>query len=166
MRPGVELEWLHRAVELSSRSAVAYKAAFMLTPIPRLERHLLDRCTECYVLLERLLGVLLDQGMATEGMRAMLERLDMDPARHERLESALAEARSCDRELGRMMDKVLSGELRLPAGLEAYLAAKRPDLQAPEQERRGAASSGTLDAAMPGRTLPTATVAAVTAARC
>lgn len=132
MSGSVEVEWLRQAIELCSRSAVAYKAAFMLDPAPRLERRLLDRCTDRYALLERLLGFLLDQGMAAERMRAMLERLDTDPARYGRLESALDEARACDRELARMTDRALAGDLRLPKALEIYLAGKRADLEALE----------------------------------
>jgi hypothetical protein len=127
MSSGAEVEWLQRAVELCSRGAVAYKAAFMLTPVPRLERRLLDRCTDRYALLERLLSFLLDQGMAADDMRAMLERLDGDPARHDRLDAALAEARACDCALARMVDAALAGELRLPKTLEEYLTAKRSD---------------------------------------
>ncbi|MEK0082269.1 hypothetical protein [Benzoatithermus flavus] len=138
MSSGGEVDWLRRAVELCSRSAAAYKAAFMLTPISRLERHLLDRCTERYALLEHLLGFLLEHGMAAEGMRAMLERLDTDPARHARFENALAEACSYDRELVRLIDRALSGGLRLPAALGECLAAKRRDLEAHGQGHGGA----------------------------
>jgi hypothetical protein len=140
MRASGELEWLQESIECCSRSAVAYKAAFMLARDPGLDRRLLARCADRYALLERLLNLLGEQGIAPERMRAMLDGVDGDPARHGRLKDALEEAVAGDRRLRALLVQV-AAHVDLPAGCATYLARQRrllqrsevPDLLAPDR---------------------------------
>jgi hypothetical protein len=134
MRGGSDVDWLLSAIGFCSRGAVAYKAAYMLALLPKLERILLDRCTERYALLERLLGVLLERGTTPEQLRDMLDHVHTDPARYSGFSAALAQAMACDRDLRLIIERALDDMLPLPAAFEAYLAAKRQELQAHDGE--------------------------------
>lgn len=120
MDPG-EVGLLRRAVGLCSRSAVAYKAAYMLSPEDGSERALLKRCTARYALLERLLGLLAEHSTPTGQVRDLLDGIDMDPARYQGdLAQALADASCSDEGLGRLASVALA-EDDLPAAIEACL---------------------------------------------
>src|SRR5512132_1259779 len=115
MRAGGELGWLQESIECCSKSAVAYKAAFMLARDPCLDKRLLARCADRYALLERLLNLLGEQGTAPERMRAMLHGVDGDPGRHGQLKTALEEAVACDRRLRALIGQI-AARSDLPAG--------------------------------------------------
>jgi hypothetical protein len=142
MRARGELDRLQESIECCSTSAVAYKAAFMLARDPCLDKHLLARCADRYALLERLLNLLGEQGMAPERMRAMLDGVDSDPARHGRLEAALEEAVACDRRLRDLIGQMVMARRDLPADDEAYLVRQQQVLQRSETRDLLAASDG------------------------
>ena len=92
-----ETEPLRRAIGLCARSAVAWKAAYMLALEPDAERRFIDRCTARYALLERLLGLLVERSTSALHVRDLLDGIDMDPARYQgRFSEALADARHGD----------------------------------------------------------------------
>lgn len=132
MDPG-EVGLLRRAVGLCSRSAVAYKAAYMLTPEDGSERVLFERCTARYALLERLLGLLVEHSTPMGQVRDLLDGIDMDPARYQgRLEQALADASCSDEGLGRLAEIALA-EDDLPAAIEACLQDQAAQVETPPE---------------------------------
>jgi DNA-binding transcriptional MerR regulator len=139
MRASGKLDRLQESIECCSKGAVAYKAAFMLARDPCLDKRLLARCADRYALLERLLNLLGEQGMAPEQIRAMLDGVDSDPARHGRLKTALEEAVACDRRLRDLIGQMVARR-DLPAGNEAYLVRQRQVLQRSETRDLLAAS--------------------------
>jgi hypothetical protein len=156
MRAGGELDWLQESIECCSKSAVAYKAAFMLARDPCLEKRLLARCADRYALLERLLNLLGEQGMAPERMRAMLHGVDGDPARHGRLKTALEEAVACDRRLRELIGQA-AARADLPAGHEAYLVSQHRLLQRSETRDLLAADRAS-EPSLAAKLLPTVAV--------
>jgi hypothetical protein len=120
--------WLRQAISFCSKSAVAYKAAYMLARDPQGEQPLLDRCTRQYALLEELLGALAEDGGDAKTMREALDRVDADPSRYRRLEGALADALASDRSVLRALDLVLA-HTSLPATLRAFLARRHAELR-------------------------------------
>jgi hypothetical protein len=168
MRAGGELDWLQESIECCSKSAVAYKAAFMLARDPCLEKRLLARCADRYALLERLLNLLGEQGAAPERMRAMLDGIDSDPARHGRLKTALEEAVACDQVArahrpsrgARRPARRPRGVSRQPASIAATQRDARPARRRPRQRAiaRGEAAADGCGADKAGavlRTVPT-----------
>ena len=123
-----EIYWLRQAIGSCSKSAVAYKAAYMLAREPQGEQPLLDRCTQRYALLEELLRALAGHGVDPKAMRAVLEQVDVDPSRYRRLETALADALASDRAILRALDLVLARS-SLPATLRAFLASRHAELK-------------------------------------
>ncbi len=116
-----EVGLLRRAVGLCSRSAVAYKAAYMLTLEQGAEKALLERCTARYALLERLLGLLAERSTPPDQVRDLLDGIDMDPARYQgRLDRALADACHGDEGLAALIAVALD-EGELSAAVEACL---------------------------------------------
>lgn len=131
MPNGGEVELLRRAVELCSRSAVAFKAAYMLALDEGLEQALMRRCTARYALLERLIGLLMERSTAPEAVRELLDGIDMDPARYDgRLDAALAEGRASDLGLARLMVAALE-EAGLSSAAEACFSEQRDGLREP-----------------------------------
>jgi hypothetical protein len=123
-----KIYWLRQAIGFCSKSAVAYKAAYMLARGPQGEQPLLDRCTRRYALLEELLGALAEDGVDPKAMREALEQVDADPSRYRRLETALADALASDRSILRAFDLVLARG-SLPATLSAFLANRHAELK-------------------------------------
>lgn len=92
-----EVGLLRRAVGLASRSAVAYKTAYMLTGEDGAEAALLECCAARYALLERLLGLLAERSVSIGQVRDLLDGIDMDPARYGgEIDAAMADARRSD----------------------------------------------------------------------
>jgi len=123
-----EIYWLRQAIGFCSKSAVAYKAAYMLARGPQGEQPLLYRCTRRYALLEELLGTLAEDGVDPRAMREALEQVDADPSRYRWLEIALADALASDRSILRAHDLVLARS-SLPATLRAFLASRHAELK-------------------------------------
>jgi hypothetical protein len=116
-----EVGLLRRAIGLCSRSAVAYKAAYMLTLEQGAEKALLERCTARYALLERLLGLLVERSTPPSQVRDLLDGIDMDPARYQgRLDRALADACHGDDGLAALIAAALD-EGELSAAVEVCL---------------------------------------------
>jgi hypothetical protein len=120
MFPGGEVDLLRRAVGLSSRSAVAWKAAYMTTLEQGMEDELRRRCTARYSLLERLIGLLVERSLTAGELRTLLDRVDPDPARYRRFGAALADARAADAALAELVADAL-GETALSPELEECL---------------------------------------------
>ncbi len=156
---------LRRAIGLCARSAVAYKAAYMLTLEQGAEKALLERCTARYALLERLLGLLVERSTPPSQVRDLLDGIDMDPARYQgRLDQALADARHGDEGLIALVAAALD-DGGLPAALEdclrdhhparanggqaPALVAARPISRAVGPEKAGQGIAGLLASAQP-----------------
>jgi hypothetical protein len=125
-----EVYWLRQAIGFCSKSAVAYKAAYLLAHEPQREQPLLDRCTRRYALLEELLGKLAEHGLDPKAMREALEQVDGDPSRYRWLEAALADALASDQSILRALDLVLARD-SLPATLRAFLTSRHAELKRP-----------------------------------
>lgn len=110
--------WLGQAVRFCSRSAAAYKAAFMLVGEAEVEQELLCRCRERYDLLERLLCRLGEAGVAPQRMRAVLGRVDGTGTIYEAAEDALDQAGGADRLLAAVLAR---------AGCQALAAKLRAE---------------------------------------
>jgi hypothetical protein len=102
MRATEEIRWLELAATLCARSAVAYKAAFLLAGSTPDERDYLGCCTRRYALLERLLGEL-QMAVGAASLRDVALDLDADPACYADSGSALAAALAGDRALDRAL---------------------------------------------------------------
>ena len=98
MRAIDEVRWLERVSALCATSAVAYKAAFMLTLSTREGREHLDRCTARYALLECLLSEL-HTALGAARLRRLIDSLDADPSRYTDRMDALSAASAIDRDL-------------------------------------------------------------------
>jgi hypothetical protein len=139
MRAGGEVYWLQQAVEACSKSAVAYKAAFMLATDPEREQPLLDRCTERYALLEELLGVLGAHDVDPQRLREALEQAGADPSHYESLDAALADAHAGDLAVSGALEPLL-GAGRLPAALKSFVASGPAEHARAEPARKHGAS--------------------------
>lgn len=109
---------LRLAIGLCSRSAVASKAAYMLTLDQAAEQVLLKRCTDRYALLECLLGLLVERDTGAVQARSLLETLNLDPTCHPHAEAALAALEQADGRLSVMLSDALA-ERALPPRMEA-----------------------------------------------
>ena len=140
MSHGGEVELLRRAIGLASRSAVAWKAAYMRA----LEQGTVDvlrrRCTDRYALLERLIGLLVERSLNAGEVRTLLDGLDSDPDQHDRLELALTAARTADSALADLLVDALE-EAALPPELEGCLEATLTALHPGERTRPKAAAA-------------------------
>jgi hypothetical protein len=124
-----EVEVLRRAISLCSRGAAAYKTAYMLALDQGMERVLLNRCTERYALLERLLSLGVERGLSPEEARDLLEDESQgSDALNLRLDAALTQARWSDRGLARLISSSL-GEGTLSPALAACLGDQRRALE-------------------------------------
>jgi len=115
------IRWLQDIVRSCSASALAYKAAFMLTRSPRSEDGLIERCADRYGMLERLLGLLVEQGVPAMQLREIMDRVDQDPARYSSFETAVDEAYRYDAEIVQLIERLLA-KASLPTPVDELLA--------------------------------------------
>ncbi|MFO1071274.1 MAG: hypothetical protein U1E17_00865 [Geminicoccaceae bacterium] len=109
-----EDDLLRQAIGLCSRSAVASKAAFMLTLDRADERALLERCTDRYTLLECLLGLLSEGDLRPEEVRRLLATINLDLSSYTHAKSALAVLRLADDRLASLLAGALTDQALSP----------------------------------------------------
>lgn len=133
-----EADLLRRAVASCARGAVACKAAYMQTLEQGTEQALLQRCTDRYALLERLIGLLAERCGAAGQVQGVLDGIESDPAAYGGFERALAEAEAAEAALAELLAEALDeGGLPAPveACFEAALAGLGPSPVAPARAR-------------------------------